>query len=166
MPQTGRHDYQRWVMWRISTKCIHSREQFLILEARFPADAERRHIADSAAQFASRWLSGYGRLRSQRGMPWHRGIPLKYATAELYYCNVFDASNFLLKISFTIEKCPQNKENHKISQILVWQSTNLVEQPPTKCIGNSPRGHHTRSHPFSWHWPRGSKDKVKSTKWP
>ena len=61
---------------------IHSREQFLILESRFPADAERRHIADGAARFASRWLSGYGRLRSQRGMPWHRGIPLKYATAR------------------------------------------------------------------------------------
>ena len=37
-------------------------------------------IADGVAQFAIRWLSGYGRLRSQRGMPWHRGIPLKYAT--------------------------------------------------------------------------------------
>ena len=53
-----------------------------MLESRFPADAERRHIADGAARFASRWLSGYGRLRSQRGMPWHRGIPLKYATAR------------------------------------------------------------------------------------
>ena len=63
MPQTGRY-YQRWVMWRISTKCIHRREQFLILESRFPADVERRHIADGAARFASRWLSGsgYGRL--------------------------------------------------------------------------------------------------------
>ena len=30
--------------------------------------------------FAIRWLSGYGRLRSQGG-PWHCGIPLKYATA-------------------------------------------------------------------------------------
>ena len=37
-------------------------------------------IADGVAQFVIRWLSGYGRLRSQRGMPWHRGIPLKYAT--------------------------------------------------------------------------------------
>ena len=38
-------------------------------------------FADGVAQFVIRWLSGYGRLRSQRGMPWHRGIPLKYATA-------------------------------------------------------------------------------------
>ena len=59
---------------------MHSREQFLILESRFPADAEKRHIADGAARFASRCLFGYGRPRSQRGMPWHRGIPLKYAT--------------------------------------------------------------------------------------
>ena len=42
MPQTGRH-YQRWLMWRISTKCLHSREQLLILESRLPADAGRRH---------------------------------------------------------------------------------------------------------------------------
>ena len=41
-----------WFIWKA-----------LFIWHRAPADAGRRYIADGGAQFASRWLSGYGRLR-------------------------------------------------------------------------------------------------------
>ena len=55
-------------------------------------------IADGVAQFVIRWLSGYGRLRSQRGMPWHRGIPLKYATDIYIY--IYNVDIILCRIFF------------------------------------------------------------------